>query len=286
MNKNVRYVIYFAVVAVCFVSVILAIYDAVFLQEEDDGAYIIPSTGNQVDGGQVEEPLDDTMEVRVANFNTLFTNQINMGNYDTSNIQKIDPAQEIVYTAAALDDEKELYDVNIQIPLINIKGEVAQAFNTNTQEIFANKANEVMQSATVNTIYDVDYVAFVNGDILSVVIKSNLKEGDNPQRVIVQTYNYNLKTGKEVSAEELLTSLQYAIGSVDEEIKSQIVQASKDAEALQQSGYEVYTRNPEDAMYQVKNAKTYFLGENGAFYMIYAYGNQNLTSEIDIILFE
>lgn len=286
MNKNVRFAIYTAIIVVCFVSVILAIYDAVFLKEEPDNTIIIPAAGNQTGAEENPEEPDETMEVRVANFKMLFTNQIYKGNYDVSNIEKIDQAQDIIYTAAELQDTKDLYEINLKIPIININNEITQRFNQNTQEIFADRANKILQGTTEKTIFDVEYVAYLNGDILSLVIMSTLKEGEQPQRVIVQTYNYNVRTKAEVTAEEMLTSLHYDINTVNDEIKREIKQVSEEAAALQQSGYEGYNRNPEDNRYQVKNAKTYFMGENGAVYLVYAYGNNDVTSEMDIIRFD
>ena len=286
LNKNVRFAIYTAIIVVCFVSVILAIYDAVFLKEEPDNTIIIPATGNQTGAGENPEEPEETMEVRVANFKMLFTNQIYKGNYDVSRIEKIDQAQDIIYTAAELQDTKDLYEISLKIPIININNEITQRFNQNTQEIFADRANKILQGTTEKTIFDVEYVAYLNGDILSLVIMSTLKEGEQPQRVIVQTYNYNVRTKAEVTAEEMLTSLHYDINTVNDEIKREIQQVSEEAAALQQSGYEGYNRNPEDSRYQVKNAKTYFMGENGAVYLVYAYGNNDVTSEMDIIRFD
>ena len=279
MSKNVRFAIYTAILVVCFVSVILAIYDAVFLKEDEQKPVIIPAANNQAGSAENPEEPTETMEVRVANFKTLFTNQIYKGDYDISKIEKSDPAKDIVYTAAELQETKDLYEINLKIPLININHE-------NTQEIFADRANKILQGTTEKTIFDVEYVAYINGDILSLVIMSTLKEGNQAQRVIVQTYNYNLKNKTEVTAEEMLTSLHYDIDTVNDEIKREIKQVSDEAAALQQSGYEGYTRNPEDARYLVKNAKTYFMGENGAVYLIYAYGNNDVTSEMDIIRFD
>ena len=286
MSKNVRFAIYTAILVVCFVSVILAIYDAVFLKEDEQKPVIIPAANNQAGSAENPEEPTETMEVRVANFKTLFTNQIYKGDYDISKIEKSDPAKDIVYTAAELQETKDLYEINLKIPLININHEITQRMNQNTQEIFADRANKILQGTTEKTIFDVEYVAYINGDILSLVIMSTLKEGNQAQRVIVQTYNYNLKNKTEVTAEEMLTSLHYDIDTVNDEIKREIKQVSDEAAALQQSGYEGYTRKPEDARYLVKNAKTYFMGENGAVYLIYAYGNNDVTSAMDIIRFD
>lgn len=95
MNKNMRYAIYGVILVVCLISVILAIYDAVFVESDDQTGYVIPSIGNQSTQTPSEE--EETMEVRVANFKTLFTNQLYKGNYDTSAIEKLDASQDIVY---------------------------------------------------------------------------------------------------------------------------------------------------------------------------------------------
>ena len=36
-------------------------------------------------------------------------------------------------------------------------------------------------------------------------------------------------------------------------------------------------------IYQIENIHTFFLGSNGDLYIIFAYGNNNYTSEMDII---
>ena len=38
------------------------------------------------------------------------------------------------------------YEVDIHIPIINIKSDVANRLNQNTQTIFVNKANEIFQN--------------------------------------------------------------------------------------------------------------------------------------------
>ena len=133
-------------------------------------------------------------------FDSLFTNTLNLGEYDTTGIQKIIADKDIVYSAIDLEDSTDSYELSLHVPIINIKSELSNSLNQITQATFINKANEIMQNNNTNnkTIYSIDYVAFVNYDILSVVIKSTLKEGESAQRVMVQTYNYNLSTNEEL----------------------------------------------------------------------------------------
>ena len=47
----------------------------------------------------------------------------------------------------------------------------------------------------------------------------------------------------------------------------------------------MYSRNLDDNMYLVDNSSIFLLGPDSQLYIIYAYGNQNFTSEMDIIVF-
>ncbi len=68
------------------------------------------------------------------------------------------------------------YDLEIHIPHINIKSEIVDEYNKEIEDIFfVNKARNVLQSENKNIIYTVEYVANVQDDILSLMIRSNLK---------------------------------------------------------------------------------------------------------------
>ena len=123
-------------------------------------------------------------------------------------------------------------------------------------------------------------------DILSLAINATLKEGSNPQRVIVQTYNYNLATGEEVKLEEILSQKNLVQSEVQNKINETIQKAKQEAEIMVQSGYPVYNRDLTSEIYKLSNISNYCLGPNGNLYIIFAYGNQNHTSAMDIVLYE
>lgn len=221
-------------------------------------------------------------------FNNLFTNTINLNGFDTTAIVKLNANQEIIY---ALDktESTDAYEIDIHVPVVNIKSDVASSFNKITQAVFANKANEILKNkdATTKTLYDVDYVAYVNGNILSVVIKSTLKEGQSAQRVMVQTYNYNLTNGTEIKLADLVTRKAFNKDEVNDKIKAVVQEADNESKAVASAGYnEVFTRDLNSNMYTVDNSGIFFLGNNEQLYIIYAYGNQNFTSEMDVVVFE
>lgn len=221
-------------------------------------------------------------------FNEIFTNTINLNGVDTTAIVRLKPDKEIIY---ALDrtDSTDAYEIDIHVPVVNIKSDVASSFNKVTQTVFANKANEVLKKTdtTTKTLYDIDYVAYVNGDILSVVIKSTLKEGQSAQRVMVQTYNYNLTNGTEVELADLVTRKALNKDDVNAKIKAVVQEGDEAAKAVASAGYnQVFSRDLDSSMYTVDNSGIFFLDNSGQLYIIYAYGNQNFTSEMDIVVFE
>ena len=216
-------------------------------------------------------------------FIDLFTNEF-YSNYNDTNITKIDDTKELVYTF--YEDNQNVsgkYSMNIHIPVINIQSDVVTGFNNLTQSIFVDKINSVMAGTDVYTIYNLDYTSYVNNNILSLAIKATIKEGDNPQRVIVQTYNYNLETDESVTLKSLLKDRDIDETVVENRIKTVVQNASKNANELINSGYTVYQRNENDEMYQIDNINNFIEGPNGELYIIFAYGNNNYTSEMDII---
>ena len=179
------------------------------------------------------------------------------------------------------------YEMDIHLPVLNIKGEVPNDFNKITQSIFVDKASDILNNKyTEHVIYSVDYISYINENILSLVIKSTLKQGNNPQRVIVQTYNYDLETGKEVKLSDILILNSIKQNDCQNKIKETIDKAQEEAQILVNSGYTVYNRDLANSMYQIENVSTFFLGKEREIYIIFAYGNLNFTSEMDIVLYE
>ena len=143
---------------------------------------------------------------------------------------------------------------------------------------------------TINkTIYNVQYKAYINSNILSLVIKATLKEGINEQRIMVKTYNYNLTTHEEIKLNQLKEIKGVGAELINNKIQQTIKQANEQAKNLESLGYTVLYREPTDGIYNIEasnNSINSMLGENGILYIIYPYGNRETTSEMDIIEFE
>lgn len=274
--------LYIAIGAFCILAVIVGIYAQFFSKTNTNN--LNTTNTNQTDDDQVAQK---TMDELKSQFASLFTNVLNDTNYDTSKINRIDKNKNIIYSAYDINEKKENYEVNIHLPVINIIGDVPVSFNNITQSIFANKASEILSNKVPErVVYQVNYVAYINGDILSLIIEGTLKQGDKPQRIIVQSYNYNLVTGEKVEVEDILAQKNLILSEVQNKINTTVQKEKEKAEVLVQSGYSVYSRDLSDHMYEIGNLSTFFLGPNGNLYIVFPYGNQNYTSEMDIVFYE
>lgn len=277
--KNQK-LIFILVGAFCVFALIAGIYTQFFVEKSENDTQDPTNNINN----DIKPKTQEEIKTQLSN---LFTNELISNNYDVTNLQKRNESKDIVYSAYDIQKQEENYEVDIHLPVVNIKGDVPTEFNKTTQSIFANKASEILNNKyTEKVIYSVDYISYVNDNILSLVIKSTLKQGNNPQRVIVQAYNYNLETGEKVQLVDVLAKRNIIQSDCQNKIHEIVTKAQEEAQVLVQSGYTVYNRNLSDSMYQISNISTFFLGKNEELYIIFAYGNQNFTSEMDVVLYE
>lgn len=283
MNK--RNILYIAIAIICIIAIIAGVYYQVYGNKPKQNTI---NNNEVIEDESVDKVIDP--ELLKEEFNSLFNNSFDDQGYDTSTIKKLEgyEEQDVIFSIYNIREEKdEKYNVNINLPLFNVSGDIVAEFNRITQSVFADKANSVLSNSQSYTIYNVEYVAYLNENILSLVIKSTLKEGNSAQRIIVQTYNYDIQTGQKVSLNEVLEAKGISTKEVNKKIEAQVKEANKQAEAiseaLAQSGQNVYIRDINNAMYATDNVNHFFLGLDGQIYIIYPYGNSNFTSEMDII---
>ena len=115
------------------------------------------------------------------------------------------------------------------------------------------------------------------------MIRSNLKEGSSAQRVIIETFNYDLRNNKEISLQEVLKIENLNKYEIQEKVKNEIRIAQKKVEDLKKLGYNIYNRDVENDLYKIEHSKEFYLTQN-TLYIIYAYGNETFTSEMDLIV--
>lgn len=221
----------------------------------------------------------------IVDFKEVFDNKLNTQGNTIKALEKFNDDKEIVYT---INEQKEKsdgkYDIDIKIPLININNPSTIAIDKEIEATFQEKARNIIKSEEENeVIYTVEYTAYVNANILSLVIKSTLKEGVKAQRVIVKTYTYNITTNERIDIDEMISIKQLNKSVIQGEINKVVEENARQSQSLIDLGYNVYERNLSDEMYKIENVDNFFYGPNGNLYIIYAYGNNSYTSELDII---
>lgn len=270
--SNKLKIFYISIIVICIISVILAI---VLQSKTDEEEYSkkVP----QMDQEQINTYKDE--------FDTIFKNKVNYMENNSYKIMKVKKEEEIIYTGYHIKENKiNDYELDVNIPYINIVNETTENFNEQIKDIFEKKAKSVLNTQGNNIIYTVNYSAYVTNNILSLVVRSTLREGNNPQRDIVQTYNYDLTEQKEYTMEQFLEIKGMTKQQANQRIKEEIKEVQKKVEQLSQLGYNVYARDPNSDIYSINNVTEYFIGEDNALYIIFAYGNENNTNEMDIVV--
>lgn len=216
-----------------------------------------------------------------ANFETIFDSKTDdKGNY---NIQKIESNKEIVYNSYQKEEKNENYELNVNLPYINIQNKDIENFNKEIKNTFEAKAEEILNSTENNSIYTVKYKAYVENNILSVVIYSDLKQNTSAQRVIIQTFNFDLEKNKKLTLEDLIELYDLSKNEIQNKINVDIKEEQGKTEDLKELGYNLFSRDLNSTMYKVENISEYFVYNNN-IYIIFAYGNNQITSEMDLVI--
>lgn len=279
-----KYIFFLVLVLVCLVALCLGIYAQFFYKYSDTDALMI---GINIGSKKTAEEID----ILKSNFNGLFNNSIVI-NSENVRVDRIETSKELVYTGYNLVNEDEnFYSVNAQIPILNINTDAAKAVNAEIRTEYYDKANTIMRKTEGNTIYNVTYAAFVNEDILSLVVKESLKEQGKSEKVTIKTYSYHLPEQKLLSLNDLLeysdllAVKELTLEGIQKIINDDIEKAYNNAKIIAADFGNLYERDLSSEIYKIENATTFFLTQDGYVYLVYAYGNKDYTNEMDIIIF-
>ena len=249
--KNKKKVIYSAigVLAITIVSII-----------------IIYNSGKRAnrDNMNEEEPIDkEQLEI---DFNDLFTNEEN----------------QYVSTLYKIQEEKSgKYKIDAYIPRIHLDDRIDNEVNSEINSSFVNKILQVYNDSKIYTILKINYATSIQGNKLSVIIKCSLKEGSNAQRTIIKTYNYDIENKEKIKIVDLIQEQKKA--DLQEEINQKIQLKLKKEATLAEQGYNVYRRDVDSDIYKIENANEFYIKDK-ILYIIYCYGNNSFTSEVDLIV--
>lgn len=271
LNKN-TITIYIIVALICVLAIVVVIGIQILGNDIINNMFGI---NKLVKRTEQEEALLKT------NFETLFKNEIiDKGNYTA---QKIDENNEIIVKDYIKVEKTDNYDININLPKINIKNKIVQNFNQEIVDTYKAKAEEVLKTIDNNIIYTLKYEAYIENNILSLALYSDLKQGTSAQRVIVQTFNFNLEENKKITLEEVLKMYNLDVNEVQNKIYRNIEEEQNKSNDLKELGYNVFSRDVQSEIYNVENITEFFI-YNGNIYIIFAYGNEDITSERDLVI--
>ena len=276
ISRN-QIIIYTAIILFCIISIIVASY--VQFYARIDFAEMIGIKKKEEYASKTEEQI----ELIKSEFDNIFKNSIQNDDGNNDNKKEYKDRSLVCTKYEKQDTKTNGYEININIPYINIDNEIIRKYNEEIENIFASKARSVLNSENKNIIYTVEYTASVEDDILSLIIRSNLKEGTSAQRVIIQTYNYDLRNNKEISLSEILKIEQLDKQEIQDKINNTIQEEEKKVEDLRKLGYNIFNRDITSDMYYIENSREFYYTAD-ALYIIYAYGNDSYTSEMDLII--
>jgi hypothetical protein len=211
-----------------------------------------------------EEPIDkEQLEIE---FNDLFTNEEN----------------QYVSTLYKIQEEKSgKYKIDAYIPRIHLDNKIDNEVNNEINSSFVNKILQVYNDSKIYTILKINYATSIQDNRLSVIIKCSLKEGSNAQRTIIKTYNYDIESKEKIKIVDLIQEQKKA--DLQEEINQKIQLKLKKEATLAEQGYNVYRRDVESDIYKIENANEFYIKDK-ILYIIYCYGNNSFTSEVDLIV--
>lgn len=272
-----RKILYVVILIVCVLAIFISAWVLVFEGNEEK---------KPVENVPVSEERYLQME---AEFEEIFTNEIvNQINQSILIANKIKKEDEIIGTAYESKEKVTgKYSLDVKVPYININNSTVREYNNEIEQIFKQKALDIMNDTdSKDIVYTVDYIAYINeNNIVSIAIRSILKEGNNAQRTIIQTYNYDFQNDKEITPEELLETKGLNKKDVENKVTNKIKQEQAKVEELKKLGYNIFERDYTNDMYKVENTTEFFLGKDNFLYLVYAYGNENYTSELDLVIF-
>ena len=136
--KNQK-LIFILIGAFCVFALIAGIYTQFFVEKSENDTQDPTNNINN----DIKPKTQEEIKTQLSN---LFTNELISNNYDVTNLQKRNESKDIVYSAYDIQKQEENYEVDIHLPVVNIKGDVPTEFNKTTQSIFVNKASEILNN--------------------------------------------------------------------------------------------------------------------------------------------
>ena len=274
MSKK-RISIYAVAISICIIAIIIAACIQILGNDFTNKIFGV---------SRLQTKTEEEQQLLKNNFDNIFSNGIQIQGDITKDIAKIKENEDYVITNySKIENDTGNYELNVNIPYINIDNNIIKQYNDEIENIFEEKAKSILETQNQNYIYTVEYQAYIENNIFSLIIRSNLKQGSNAQQLIIQTYNFDLINKKEITLNDEIEILGLNKEEVQKQIRNEIKEEQEKAEDLKNLGYDIYSRDSESDFYSIDNSNIFFLHEQN-LYIIYPYGNDALTSEMDLVI--
>ena len=178
-EKNYKLLLlYITIGLICIVGIGFAIYNQFFKDEKIEILF-----------GITDSEDEDRYNDLKNNFNSIFTNNVE-NNSETISAKKIREDLDWVVTRDRYQEQEENYTLDVAIPNINIDNEQIKQYNDTMRDNYLEKMNTM--KANIGSVYTIKYKAYIQNNVLSLIIYSESKEASSNQRIMIETYNFDL----------------------------------------------------------------------------------------------
>lgn len=131
--------LYGVIIGICVIIICIAVYFQFFHSSDKEKIWKPGEIAKEEEEREYDKLRDE--------FSNEFNNSVRRLGQDTVNYKKKDESKDIVHTMYNIDlASHNNYDVEVHIPYINIKGDIADEINKDINNIFGAKVNSVVQS--------------------------------------------------------------------------------------------------------------------------------------------
>ncbi len=259
INRNLFIII---AILICVLSLCIGVYAQFFYKYSESDPFMFGFTTSAKEEEEITKLISD--------FDNIFTNELILNN--EVNIQKIDNSQNIVYNLSETKENSEgEYNINAIIPCININTDTAKQMNEDIENNFSNEIAKIKANTEIYKVYTVNYIAYLNGDLLSIAIRSTYYEQEAAQITNIKTYNYNLNNNSKATLSDIMKAKGLKPENVQKEINRELKELDVNDSKIE---YSAIRRDLNSDMYKIEKTDTFLVSNDGDIYIIYNYGTK------------
>ena len=259
INRNLFIII---AILICVLSLCIGVYAQFFYKYSESDPFMFGFTTSAKEEEEITKLISD--------FDNIFTNELISNN--NVNIQKIDNSQNIVYNLSETKENSEgEYNINAIIPCININTDTAKQMNEDIENNFSNEIAKIKANTEIYKVYTVNYIAYLNGDLLSIAIRSTYYEQEAAQIMNIKTYNYNLNNNSKATLSDIMKAKGLKPENVQKEINRELKELDVNDSKIE---YSAIRRDLNSDMYKIEKTDTFLVSNDGDIYIIYNYGTK------------